>query len=90
MIVAAIQHPVTDYDKWKAVFDTFPPTAGGALFARVNRSVDDPNLIAVVAGFETLEAAQSFLDNPELKEKMEEAGVAGEPRIEIYEEVASI
>lgn len=90
MIVAAIRHPVNDYDAWKAVFDGFPPTDGGALFARVNRAVDDPNMITVVAGFETVEAAQGFLNDPTLKEKMQEAGVTGEPRIEIYEEVASI
>lgn len=90
MIVAAVRHPVADYDAWKAVYDTFPPTAGGALFSRVNRSVDDPNMIAVVAGFETLEAAQAFLGNPELKDKMQESGVTAEPRIEIYEEVEAI
>lgn len=87
MIVAAIRHPVEDYDAWKAVYDTMPPTSRGALFARVNRSVDDPNVIAVVAGFNSLDAAQAFLGSDELRAKMGEAGVAGEPRIEIYEEV---
>ena len=90
MIVAAVRHAVRDYDQWKAGFDEFPPTAGGALFARVNRAVDDPNMVAVVAGFETLEAANAFLGSPELKDKMEEAGVVGEPRIELYEEVAVV
>lgn len=90
MIVAAIRHPVSDYDQWKAVFDQYPPTEGGALFARVNRSVDDPNTVAVIAGFESTEAAKAFLDSPELKARMQEAGVAGEPRIELYEEVAAI
>ncbi|MCH7584490.1 MAG: hypothetical protein IH941_04935 [Acidobacteria bacterium] len=90
MIVAAIRHPVNDYDEWKTAFDTYPPTEHGALFARVNRSVDDPNMVAVIAGFETLEGAKAFLDSPELKQKMMEAGVAGEPRIELYEEVASL
>jgi len=87
MIVVAIQHAVADYDQWKSVYDTMPPTDGGAKFARVNRAVDDPNKVAVVAGFESVEAARAFLDNPDLKSKMAEAGVAGEPRIEIYEEV---
>lgn len=90
MIVAAVRHDVADYDAWKAAFDAFPPTGGGALFARVNRSVENPNTIAVVAGFETLDAAQSFLGDPELKTRMHEGGVIGEPRIEIYEEVAVI
>jgi len=88
MIVAAIRHPVNDWDVWKAAFDSYPPTDHGALFARVNRLVDDPNVVVVVSGFETLEVAKAFLDSPGLKEKMIEAGVAGEPRIEIYEEVA--
>jgi heme-degrading monooxygenase HmoA len=87
MIVAAVRHGVQDYDRWKAVYDSFPPTAGGAKFARVNRSVDDPNTIAVVCGFESIEAAQAFLGSPDLKAKMAESGVVGEPRIEIYEEV---
>ncbi len=87
MIVAAVRHGVRDYDAWKAVYDTYPPSAGGAKFARVNRSVDDPNMVAVVCGFESVEAARAFLDNPDLKAKMVEAGVVGEPRIEIYEEV---
>lgn len=87
MIVAAVRHSVADYDRWKAAFDSFPPTANGALFARVNRALDDPNTIVVVCGFETAEAANGFLDNPELKAKMEEGGVTSEPRIELYEEV---
>ena len=90
MIVAAVRHPVADYDKWKAVYDTLPPTSRGARFARVNRAVDDPNIVVVVAGFETLDAAQTFLGSAELKEKMGEAGVSSEPRIEIYEEVEAI
>ena len=90
MIVVAVQHAVKDYDRWKAAFDAFPPTAGGAKFARVNRSVSDENSIAVVCGFDSIETAEGFLNNPELKTKMIEAGVIGEPRIEMYREVAVI
>jgi hypothetical protein len=90
MIVAAIQHPVKDYAEWKAVYDGFPPTAGGAKFARVNVAVDDPNLVAVVAGFESVDAAEAFLGDADLKAKMLEAGVVGKPRIEIYREVEAI
>jgi hypothetical protein len=81
---------VTDYAKWKSVYDTFLPTTAGAKYARVNRSVEDPNLVTVVAGFDTLELAKTFLNNPDLKVKMTEAGVVGSPRIEINEEVESI
>ena len=51
---------------------------------------EDPNLVTVVAGFDTLESAKTFLNNPNLKAKMTEAGVDGSPRIEINEEVESI
>ena len=90
MFVLAINHPVADYDKWKAQYDTMPPTSRGAEFARVNRGVDDPNLITVVAGFESLDTLNAFVSSPELKAKMQEAGVSGEPRFEIYEEVEAI
>jgi hypothetical protein len=90
MYVLAINHSVADYDKWKSVYDTMPPTARGALFARVNRGVDDPNVVTVVAGFESLDTLQGFIEDPKLKEKMQEAGIDGEPRIEIYEEVEAI
>jgi hypothetical protein len=90
MITTAIRHSVSDYGKWKTVYDTFNPTSEGAKFARVNRSVEDPNMVTVVAGFDTLELAQAFIANPGLKSKMTEAGVLGTPRIEINEEVESI
>jgi hypothetical protein len=56
----------------------------------VNRSVEDPNMVTVVAGFDTLELAKAFINNPTLKTKMTEAGIVGSPRIELNEEVESI
>lgn len=90
MTIAAINHHVSDYDIWKAVFDEFPPSKGGALFHRINRGVDDPNNITVVAGFESPDAAHAFLENPNLKESMGRAGVTSPPRVELYEEVEAI
>lgn len=90
MIVTAINHDVEDYDRWKVVFDEFPPSKGGALFHRINRNVDNPNNITVVAGFESLEAATAFRDNPDFKDAMGRAGVASVPRIELFNEVESV
>jgi heme-degrading monooxygenase HmoA len=87
MIVMAMQHRVNDYKAWKKVFDKFPPSAGGAVFHRVNRRVDDPNNVTVVCGWKSVEDAKAFGANPDLASKMGEAGVIGAPRIEIYEEV---
>lgn len=90
MYVLAINHDVADYETWKTVFDTYPPARGGALFHRLNRNVDDPNNITVVAGFETADAARGFHANPELKQAMGEAGVTSPPRIELFQEVEAI
>ena len=90
MQMLAINHDVEDYDRWKAVFDEFPPARGGALFHRINRNVDDLNNITVVAGFETTAAARAFVDNAELKDVMHRAGVTSQPRVELFEEVEAI
>jgi heme-degrading monooxygenase HmoA len=90
MIVMAVNHDVEDYDRWKAGFDQYPPSMGGALFHRLNRNVDDPNNVTVVCGWNSAEDAIAFRDNPELKSKMGDAGVAGPPRFEIFEEVESV
>ncbi len=90
MYVLAINHGVEDYDRFKAVFDEFPPSSGGAVFHRVNRGVDDPNNITVVSGFSSVDTATAFRDNPALKDAMGRAGVVGHPRIELYEEVESV
>jgi len=90
MYVLAINHAVEDYDKWKSVYDSMPPTVGGAQFARVNRKVGDGNMVTVVSGFDSLDALNGFVGDPRLKDAMRQAGVIGEPRIEIYEEVEVI
>ena len=87
MFVLSIKHKVRNYDSWKAVYDTFPPTAAGAKFAHVSRSTTDPNDVLVVAGWNSLTDAQAFTANPQLGQAMEKAGVVGAPRFETYEQV---
>ena len=90
MIVVAIQHPVADFEAWKSVYDERHPGTFGALFARVNRLVSDPNMVTVVAGFESVDAANGMIESPDLKAAMDRAGVTGAPRIEVYEEAESV
>ena len=87
MFLMAIKHKVHNYESWKSVYDTFPPTAGGAVFAQVHRSTDAPNDVLVVAGWNSLKEAQAFAANPQLGQAMEKAGVVGAPRFETYEQV---
>jgi hypothetical protein len=90
MYVMAVNHDVEDYDRFKAVFDEFPPSEGGALYHRLNRNVDDPKNLTIVSGFASMETAIAFRDNPDLKDAMGRAGVVGHPRIELYEEIESV
>ncbi len=90
MVILSILHQVRDYDEWKAVFDTFPPSGGGALWHRVARGVDDPNLVSVAAGFPTLEMARAFGAQPGLADAMERSGVLGAPRVEMFEAMESV
>ena len=90
MFVMVIKHTVRNYESWKTVYDGFPPTAAGALFARVNRAVDDPNDVLVVCGWNSAKDAQAFTSNPHLGQAMEKAGVVGVPRFEVYEQVEVI
>ena len=90
MFIMIVNHDVADYDNWKRVFDGFPPGVAGASFHHVNRSLDNPNNVTVVSGWESREAAEAFRNNPNLEQAMHEAGVTSAPRIELTEEVESV
>ena len=45
----------------------------------------DPNDVLVLHEFPTVEQAEAFAANPDLKAAMEASGVLGPPRIEIFE-----
>jgi hypothetical protein len=87
MATLVVRHPVTDYGSWRAVYDEVGPlrTQHGCTADRVIRDADDPLQVLVMHEFPTVEDARGFADDPALKVSMDRAGVAGPPRIEIYE-----
>jgi hypothetical protein len=89
MYIMVVNHDVEDYERWKAGFDEYPPSRDGARFWHVNRNVDNPNNITIICGWDTVDAAVAFRDSPELTSGMDSAGVIGQPRFEISEEVDS-
>jgi len=62
MHVVRIEHPVRDFDTWKAAFDSDPANreASGVRRYQVFRPVDDPRYVAVDLEFDTIAAAQAF------------------------------
>ena len=89
MFTLVMNHDVEDYERWKTGFDQYPPTQEGARFYQVNRSIDDPNNITVICGWDTAEAAVAFSGGSALSDAMDRAGVVGPRRFEISEEVAA-
>jgi quinol monooxygenase YgiN len=78
-----IQHKVKDFAEWKKAFDSNIGlrTSSGELSAQVFRDASDPNSLTVINKWTSLESAQKFAQNPELKAAMEKAGVVGAPQV---------
>ena len=85
-VTAVIRHRVSDYDAWRKVYDGFADVqkAGGVTHQSVHRANDDPNNVLVIHGFATVGDAEAFLAGDELRDAMQQAGVEGQPRIEVY------
>ena len=83
MTTAFIQHKVTDYNDWKAVYDSVADMQkhDGVIAQAVYQSAEDPNDVTVTHEFVSLEAAQAFLASDDLKQAMEHAHVASKPTV---------
>ncbi len=90
MFLLSVSHEVASYNRFKAVFGAHPPSRGGAVFHSINRDVDDPTSVTIIAGFELLEAAAAWRDTPELQAAMEAAGVVGVPRVGVFERMEAV
>lgn len=58
-----IEHPVTDFEAWRAAFDRFDGKrrASGVVDHRIWRPVDDPHYVVLNLDFDTTDHAESFL-----------------------------
>jgi hypothetical protein len=66
----------TDYDAWKAVFDTDPAGRRQSATGHVlSRSADDPNRVFVRSTFGSVEEAHAF------RRRLEESGALGNPSV---------
>jgi quinol monooxygenase YgiN len=81
MIRLFVRHKVAHFATWKKGYDGFEATRKrlGVKDAAVFRGAPDPNDVTVWSDFESLAAAQAFLEAPELASAMKQAGVSGKP-----------
>lgn len=87
MITLVAHFHVRDYDGWKAVFDQHEGLRRrhGGLEHRIYRDLHDRNRVIVHNDFPSEEAAQSFRDDPELREAMASSGIEGEAGFSVIE-----
>ncbi len=87
MATIFLQHRVADYDTWRPHFDadTERREAAGMSELGVYRKAGDENLVLVVWDVDSVEGFNAMLGSEELKAKMQEAGVVGEPEVWISE-----
>jgi len=84
-----VRHTVNDYVIWRPVYDELESlrVQHGCTDKRVMSAPGDKNDLLITHDFPTVEQASAFAHDPALREGMERAGVAGAPRIEIFESV---
>ncbi len=81
-----ITHKVKDWDAWKKVFDADKPNrvAAGLTDRALGYSVGDNHMVTMALVISDMKKADDFSKSPELKKKMEEAGVVGAPTFFYY------
>jgi quinol monooxygenase YgiN len=88
MTIMFVRHRVADYEAWRRVYDSVGETQreGGVTEEAVYRAEDNPNEVLVMHRFGSSDEAHSFMENPDLRQAMADAGVdAGSLRVEFYE-----
>lgn len=81
-----ITHKVKDWDAWKKVFDADKPNrmAAGLTDRALGYSVGDNHMVTMALVISDMKKAEDFSKSPDLKKKMEEAGVEGPPTFFYY------
>ena len=72
---------VKDWDAWKKEFDQNKQLRidGGLMDRAIGHDIDDNHKVSIVFAVMDMTKAKAFLQSPELKDKMEKAGVEGKP-----------
>jgi hypothetical protein len=87
MLTVQIEHPVRDYDGWKAAFDRDPAgrEASGVRRYRVYRPVDDPLYVIIELDFDARERADAFVTTMHAIWRQVEGAIMTGPRVRIVD-----
>jgi hypothetical protein len=93
MITLHIEHPIRDFDTWKAAFERDPAgrERSGVRHYRVLRPIDDPNYIMIDLDFDSVSEAEAFLAamREVWRSTAAAPALAGDPQARIVEVVES-
>jgi ribosomal protein L35AE/L33A len=91
MIIVQIEHPVPNFDTWKAAFDSDPVNReqSGVRRYRVLRPTDNPNYAMVDLEFDSSSEAQAFLAAMREVWRRVEGTIMVSPRVRLVETVES-
>ena len=78
-----VRHKVEDYARWRPTYDEHGATRKryGSKGSRVFRNAQDPNEIVALFEWDDLNNARRFLQSEDLREAMQQAGVADQPDV---------
>ena len=78
-----IRHRVMDYSVWKLAYDAHLPKRleAGLAEQHLFRSANDANEVIILFEARYINRAKTFFESPELRERMEKAGVIDMPDI---------
>ena len=91
MVTLFVRHQVSDYAKWRAVYNGFAPVQKqlGVIADSVYQGDDAPNDVTVTHDFASVGEARAFIESPRMKEAMGKAGVVGAPTLWITNKATS-
>jgi hypothetical protein len=89
MVKTMLAHEVKNFAEWKKGFDADASNRAemGINITGVYQSCDNPNEVVVFAEVPSMEAIHAFLENPDVAESMQKAGVMGQPEFMILNDV---
>lgn len=92
MAYMIVRHKVADYAKWKPAFDQHGSTRGanGSKGGQLFRNAGDPSEVIAVFEWDDLDKARQFAQSDNLRETMQNAGVADIPDIYFVEKVEDV
>lgn len=83
MATIILNHRVKDFSNWKELYDrdSGRRTSAGLKELKVGAKSNDPDHVYVIWETEDVSVVEQMLSDPDLKNKMEEAGVISAPEV---------